>query len=33
MFLDTSVLTTATWCNILEDSVLHSHHCENLKSS
>jgi hypothetical protein len=29
---ETSVLTTATWRNIPEDSILHSHHCENLKS-
>jgi hypothetical protein len=27
----TSVLTTATWRNISEDSILHSYHCENLK--
>jgi hypothetical protein len=29
---ETSVLTKATRRNILEDSILHSHHCENLKS-
>jgi hypothetical protein len=29
---ETSVLTRATWRNIPEDSTLHSHHCENLKS-
>jgi hypothetical protein len=29
---ETSVLMRATWCNILEDDILHSHHCENLKS-
>jgi hypothetical protein len=28
----TSVLTRATRRNILEDSILHSHHSENLKS-
>jgi hypothetical protein len=28
----TSVLTRATWHNILEDSILQSHLCENLKS-
>jgi hypothetical protein len=29
---ETSVLTTATWHNIPEDDIHHSHHCENLKS-
>jgi hypothetical protein len=29
---ETSVLTTATWLNIPEDAILHSHRCENLKS-
>jgi hypothetical protein len=28
----TLVLTRATWCNILEDNILHSHRCENLIS-
>jgi hypothetical protein len=28
----TSVLTRATWHNIPEDTILHSHRCENLKS-
>jgi hypothetical protein len=28
----TSILTRATWRNIPEDTILHSHHCENLKS-
>jgi hypothetical protein len=30
---ETSVLTRATWHNILEDTTLHSHRHENLKSS
>jgi hypothetical protein len=28
----TSVPTRTTWCNSLEDGILHKHHCENLKS-
>jgi hypothetical protein len=28
----TLVLMTATWRNIPEDGILHSHHCENLNS-
>jgi hypothetical protein len=28
----TSVLTRTTLCNIPENYILHSHHCENLKS-
>jgi hypothetical protein len=31
-FSKMSVLTRATWHNIKEDGILHSHHCENLKS-
>jgi hypothetical protein len=27
-----AVLTRATWCNILEDAILHSHRHEYLKS-
>jgi hypothetical protein len=29
---ETSVLTRATWRNIPEDTILHSHYRENLKS-
>jgi hypothetical protein len=28
----TLILTRATWCNISEDGILHSYHCESLKS-
>jgi hypothetical protein len=29
---ETSVLTRSTWRNFPEDGILHTHHCENLKS-
>jgi hypothetical protein len=30
---ETWIVTTATWCNIPEEGILHSHHrCENPKS-
>jgi hypothetical protein len=28
---ETLILTRATWCNIPEEGILHSHCCENLK--
>jgi hypothetical protein len=31
-FSETSVLTRATWHNVPEESILHSHYRENLKS-
>jgi hypothetical protein len=31
-FSETSVVTRATWHNIIEDTILHSHRRENLKS-
>jgi hypothetical protein len=30
---ETLVLTRATWRNLPEDTILHSHRCENLKST
>jgi hypothetical protein len=32
IFSETSVLTSATWRNIPEDVILHSHRRENIKS-
>jgi hypothetical protein len=29
---ETLVLTRATWHNIPQDDILHSHHCKNFKS-
>jgi hypothetical protein len=29
---ETSILTRITWRNIPEDTILHSHRCETLKS-
>jgi hypothetical protein len=31
-FSETLILTRATWRNIPENGILHSHHSENLKS-
>jgi hypothetical protein len=31
-YFESSVLTRATWRNITEDAILHSHRHENLKS-
>jgi hypothetical protein len=31
-YSDQSVLIRATWRNIPEDCIFHSHHCDNLKS-